>query len=190
MPRRSAQNCAVRARLRETPTPSPTWGHPPRSSRRCCRRWLRVIAGRPDPLGGPVAQPSGVPGVDHLLDRHAAGRGPLASVGLPVQLSGRVRIGVDGNLAPGLDGEPERLDPPKRLLRLAVEAGCKVAINTDAHAPGQLDWQPYGCERAAACGVPIEQVINARDAARRSSGTAERVRPPSDDPEPPPTAAP
>ncbi len=85
---------------------------------------------------------------------------------------------------------PERLDPPKRLLRLAVEAGCKVAIDTDAHAPGQLDWQPYGCERAAACGVPIEQVINARDAAGLCHWTAERVRPPSDDPEPAPTAAP
>ena len=57
---------------------------------------------------------------------------------------------------------PERLDPPKRLLRLAVEAGCLVAIDTDAHAPGQLDWQPYGCERAAACGVPVESVVNAR----------------------------
>jgi putative hydrolase len=59
---------------------------------------------------------------------------------------------------------PERLDPPKRLLRLAVEAGCKVAIDTDAHAPGQLDWQPYGCDRAAACGVPIESVVNSWDA--------------------------
>lgn len=57
---------------------------------------------------------------------------------------------------------PERLDPPKRLLRLAVEAGCDVAVDTDAHAPGQLDWQPYGCERAAACGVPLERVVNAR----------------------------
>ncbi|NHC44994.1 PHP domain-containing protein [Motilibacter aurantiacus] len=55
---------------------------------------------------------------------------------------------------------PERLDPPKRLLRLAVEAGCYVSIDTDAHAPGQLDWQPYGCERAAACGVPAETVVN------------------------------
>ena len=35
-----------------------------------------------------------------------------------------------------------------------------MAIDTDAHAPGQLDWQPYGCERAAACGVPVETVIN------------------------------
>jgi putative hydrolase len=55
---------------------------------------------------------------------------------------------------------PERLDPPKRLLRLAVEAGCRVSIDTDAHAPGQLDWQAYGCERAAACGVPPESVVN------------------------------
>ncbi|GAC1322956.1 MAG: PHP domain-containing protein [Mycobacteriales bacterium] len=59
---------------------------------------------------------------------------------------------------------PERLDPPKRLLRLAVEAGCLVSIDTDAHAPGQLDWQPYGCERAAACGVPVERVVNGWDA--------------------------
>ena len=49
---------------------------------------------------------------------------------------------------------PERLDPPKRLLRLAVEAGCVMSIDTDAHAPGQLDWLPYGCGRAAACAVP------------------------------------
>ncbi len=59
---------------------------------------------------------------------------------------------------------PERLDPPKRLLRLAVEAGARFAIDTDAHAPGQLDWQPYGCERAAACDVPVERVVNSWDA--------------------------
>ena len=40
---------------------------------------------------------------------------------------------------------PERLDPPLRLLRLAVAAGCLFALDTDAHAPGQLDWQPLGC---------------------------------------------
>ena len=55
---------------------------------------------------------------------------------------------------------PDRLDPPKRLLRLAVEAGCRFAVDTDAHAPGQLDWLPYGCERAAHCGVPVESVVN------------------------------
>ncbi|MGP4000111.1 PHP domain-containing protein [Streptomyces sp. 8N706] len=55
---------------------------------------------------------------------------------------------------------PERMDPPRRLLRQAVEAGVFFAIDTDAHAPGQLDWQIHGCARAAECGVPEERVIN------------------------------
>jgi putative hydrolase len=63
-----------------------------------------------------------------------------------------------------VNARPERLDPPKRLLRLAVEAGCRVSIDSDAHAPGQLAWQPYGCDRAAACGVQTDSVANALDA--------------------------
>jgi len=55
---------------------------------------------------------------------------------------------------------PDRLDPPKRLLRQAYEIGCLLAINTDAHAPGQLDWLPNGCERAALCGVEATRVVN------------------------------
>jgi putative hydrolase len=61
-----------------------------------------------------------------------------------------------------INSRPERLDPPKRLLRLAVETGCLFSVDTDAHAPGQLDWQPYGCERAEECGVPPERVVNTR----------------------------
>ncbi len=67
---------------------------------------------------------------------------------------------------------PERLDPPKRLLRLAVAAGCRFSIDTDAHAPGQLHWQPYGCERAVACGVDVERVVNAAPAAELVAWTA------------------
>jgi histidinol phosphatase-like PHP family hydrolase len=64
------------------------------------------------------------------------------------------------DVAVEINSRPERLDPPKRLLRLAVEAGCRFSIDSDAHAPGQLDWQPYGCDRAARCGVAAEQIIN------------------------------
>lgn len=60
-----------------------------------------------------------------------------------------------------VNSRPERQDPPKRLLRLALEAGCDVAIDTDAHAPGQLDWQRLGCERAYLCGVTTDRVVNA-----------------------------
>jgi putative hydrolase len=63
-----------------------------------------------------------------------------------------------------VNSRPERLDPPKRLLRLAVEAGCRVAIDSDAHYPGQLAWQSNGCERAFLCGVTADRVVNAADA--------------------------
>lgn len=59
-----------------------------------------------------------------------------------------------------INSRPDRLDPPKRLLRLAYEMGCVFSIDSDAHAPGQLDWQRFGCERAALCGVEAERVVN------------------------------
>ena len=59
---------------------------------------------------------------------------------------------------------PERMDPPDRLLRLAAEAGCLFAIDTDAHAPGQLDWLGHGTIRAGKLGIPADRVINTRSA--------------------------
>ena len=67
---------------------------------------------------------------------------------------------VEHDKAIEINSRPERLDPPKRLLRQALEAGCRFAIDTDAHAPGQLTWQEYGCARAVACGVPADRVVN------------------------------
>ena len=55
----------------------------------------------------------------------------------------------------------ERLDPPMRLLEQAVEAGCLFSVDTDAHAPGQLEWLRNGAERAARAGVPIERIVTA-----------------------------
>lgn len=59
-----------------------------------------------------------------------------------------------------INARPERLDPPRRLLRLAMDAGCLFAIDSDAHAPGQLSWQPYGCRRAEECELEAERVVN------------------------------
>ena len=93
----------------------------------------------------------------HCTGRLVVGRGrPESEFDAEIVFAACAQFGT----AVEVNSRPERLDPPKRLLRLAVEAGCHVSIDTDAHAPGQLEWQPYGCERAAACGVPAEQVIN------------------------------
>ncbi|WP_456599862.1 PHP domain-containing protein [Blastococcus sp. SYSU DS0616] len=71
---------------------------------------------------------------------------------------------IEHGTAVEINSRPERLDPPRRLLSLAVELGCEFAVDTDAHAPGQLDWQYNGCERAVECGVPVERVVNTRSA--------------------------
>jgi putative hydrolase len=67
---------------------------------------------------------------------------------------------AESGTAVEINCRPERLDPPRRLLRQAVDAGVYFSIDTDAHAPGQLDWQINGCVRAAECGVPAERTIN------------------------------
>jgi len=59
-----------------------------------------------------------------------------------------------------INSRPERLDPPRPLLRKAVEMGCYFSIDSDAHAPGQLEWLPYGTRRAAECNVPVDRIVN------------------------------
>ena len=61
-----------------------------------------------------------------------------------------------------INSRPERLDPPEPLLARALELGCVVTVDTDAHAPGQLEWQRNGCEVAARVGVPADRVMNTR----------------------------
>lgn len=70
------------------------------------------------------------------------------------------RACVEHGTAVEINSRPERLDPPLRLLSLAVDLGCDFSIDTDAHAPGQLDWQDAGCARAVECGVPADRVVN------------------------------
>jgi putative hydrolase len=55
---------------------------------------------------------------------------------------------------------PERQDPPDRLLALALEWGCKISIDTDAHAPGQLEWQRFGCDKAARHEIELDRIVN------------------------------
>jgi putative hydrolase len=73
---------------------------------------------------------------------------------------------AENGVAVEVNSRPERLDPPRRLLRQAVEAGCSFTVDTDAHAPGQLDWLRNGCERAAECEVPTDRILNTRPAER------------------------
>jgi putative hydrolase len=55
---------------------------------------------------------------------------------------------------------PERQDPPDDLVDLALDWGLRFAVDTDAHAPGQMEWQVYGCDKAARHGIDPDRIVN------------------------------
>ncbi len=66
---------------------------------------------------------------------------------------------AEHQVAVEINSRPERCDPPDELIEEALAAGCLFAIDSDAHAPGQLDFLSYGAQRAARLGVPPERVV-------------------------------
>jgi putative hydrolase len=67
---------------------------------------------------------------------------------------------VEQDVAVEINSRPERRDPPTPLLELARDLGCRFSIDSDSHAPGQLDFLDYGCERAEAAGIEPERIVN------------------------------
>lgn len=94
----------------------------------------------------------------HCTGRRVLGKGRAESEFDPDLVFGAcAHFGV----AVEVNCRPERLDPPMRLLRQVADLGASVAIDTDAHAIGQLEWQPYGCARAAEADIAADRVVNA-----------------------------
>ncbi len=93
----------------------------------------------------------------HCTGRILAGRGRPQSSFDPEVVFAACQA---GGTAVEVNSRPERRDPPENLLRVAAAAGCRFAIDTDAHAPGQLSWLTLGCEQAVAAGIPAASIIN------------------------------
>ena len=66
---------------------------------------------------------------------------------------------AEHRVAVEINSRPERQDPPDGLIREALDAGCLFSIDSDAHAPGQLDFLQLGAARAEANGVPAERIV-------------------------------
>jgi len=97
----------------------------------------------------------------HCTGRLLTGRGRPESTFDPEKVFTACR---ENDVAVEINCRPERQDPPDRLVLLAAQAGCVFAIDTDAHAPGQLDWLGNGCTRAEGLGIRPDRVINTRSA--------------------------
>jgi putative hydrolase len=97
----------------------------------------------------------------HCTGRIVTGRGrPQSEFDLDAVFSTCARY----DKAVEINCRPERLDPPREMLREVVARDIKIAISTDAHATEQLEWQPFGTNRAVECGVKKDAVVNTWDA--------------------------
>jgi putative hydrolase len=66
---------------------------------------------------------------------------------------------AEHDVAVEINSRPERQDPPDELIQLALEAGCRFSIDTDAHAPGHFSFLDLGAARAEANGVPADRIV-------------------------------
>jgi DNA polymerase III epsilon subunit-like protein len=60
-----------------------------------------------------------------------------------------------------INAHPWRLDLDWRWHQVALEFGCMLSINPDAHSIAELDHMHWGVEMARKGGVPAERVLNA-----------------------------
>ncbi|MCR5976874.1 PHP domain-containing protein [Gordonia jinghuaiqii] len=63
------------------------------------------------------------------------------------------------NTAVEINSRPERVDPPDELIEIALAAGCLFAIDSDAHAPGQLEFKILGAQRAVSHQIDPERIV-------------------------------
>ena len=112
----------------------------------------------------------------HCTGRHRRSDGtwrPPSDFDADIVFSACEKFGV----AVEINSRPERQDPPMPLLELARDTGCLFAINTDAHAPGQLEFWSLGAARASEAGIPPERIINTWPEAQLMSHSRRRRRP-------------
>lgn len=103
-----------------------------------------------------VADPN-VDVLGHCTGRKITGRGrPQSRFDADIVFAACARF----DTAVEINCRPERRDPPEELLALALEWGCRVSIDTDAHAPGQLEWQAWGSGFATEMDIDPSRIVN------------------------------
>jgi DNA polymerase (family 10) len=94
---------------------------------------------------------------------HPSGRLLNERAGLTFDVERVAAVAAGNGTALEINSNPHRLDLWGDAVQAAVEAGALVAINTDAHAPGDLAYTRYGIHTARRGWAGPDDVLNARD---------------------------
>lgn len=94
---------------------------------------------------------------------HMTGRPLLRRPGYEVDVEKILRACAQHNVAVEINANPWRLDLDWRWHGRALELGCMMSINPDAHSTSELDFTHWGVVMARKGGVPPERVLNTMD---------------------------
>ncbi len=98
------------------------------------------------------------PGV-HILG-HPRGRKYGARPGIAADWGEVFAAAADSGVAIEIDGDPSRQDLDFALARQAVDAGCLIALDSDAHGVQELAYVELAMAHAALARVPVDRIIN------------------------------
>ncbi len=98
------------------------------------------------------------PGV-HILG-HPRGRKYGSRPGVSADWAQVFAEAAARGVAVELDGDPTRQDIDHELARLAVDAGCLFALDSDAHGTADLEFVATAIAHARLAGIPAKRVIN------------------------------
>jgi DNA polymerase (family X) len=91
---------------------------------------------------------------------HLTGRQLLRRPGYEVDIEKILKACAKYGVAVEINANPWRLDLDWRWHQSALELGCMISINPDAHSTGEIDLTHWGVEMARKGGVPAKRVLN------------------------------
>ena len=108
---------------------------------------------------------------------HPTGRMIPDRAGADLDLDAVLAAAATTGVALEINANPRRLDLSDVLARRALEAGCLLSINTDAHQPDHFDFLHFGVAVARRAGAEPERIINCWTPERLLAWLADRGRP-------------
>ena len=88
------------------------------------------------------------------------GRQLLRRPGYEVDVEKILAVCAEHGVAVEINANPWRLDLDWRWHQRALDLGCMMNINPDAHSTRELDLTHWGVEMARKGGVPADRVLN------------------------------
>jgi DNA polymerase (family 10) len=107
---------------------------------------------------------------------HMTGRQLLRRPGYEIDIEAVLSACAEHGVAVEINANPWRLDLDWRFHQKALELGCMMSINPDAHSTSELDLIHWGVQIARKGGVPPDRVLNAMNLRELESWLKKRRR--------------